>query len=94
LRAFLQVPDPEPAVSPAAAARAAATAESEERDVIPWLRQLGFRADEAHRAAEFCETLPDASPEERVRAGLSFLGRSRRRTMNLPESAANPTRAG
>lgn len=72
------------------AARAvAATQESEERDVIPWLRQLRFRADEARRAAEFCETLPDVSLKERVRTALSFLGRRHRRT-----PAASPIRTG
>jgi 5-methylcytosine-specific restriction endonuclease McrA len=44
-----------------------------ERDVTPWLRRLGFRADEARRAAAHCESLPEASLEERVRAALSFL---------------------
>ncbi len=44
-----------------------------ERDVIPWLRQLGFRADEARRAAAVCENIPEASLEERVRFALSLL---------------------
>jgi hypothetical protein len=44
-----------------------------ERDVIPWLRALGFRADEARRAAVACEVLHDTSLEERVRLALSFL---------------------
>jgi hypothetical protein len=54
--------------------RAAAAAE-----VVPWLRQLGFRADEARRAAEACESLSGAPLEKRVRAALSCLspGRSR-----------------
>jgi RuvA, C-terminal domain len=57
-------------------ARAAAQTAVEragERDVIPWLRHLGFRADEARRAAARCEAIPDASLEERVRLALSFL---------------------
>jgi Holliday junction resolvasome RuvABC DNA-binding subunit len=54
----------------AAALRAQAAAE-----VIPWLRQLGFRADEARRAASRCEDMPDASLERRVKAALSCLGR-------------------
>ncbi|MEK7824716.1 MAG: hypothetical protein AAB290_06725 [Candidatus Eisenbacteria bacterium] len=64
----------------AGARRAEAAAEAErarERDVIPWLRQLGFRADEARRAAALCETIPDAPLEERVRVALScFPGRA------------------
>jgi hypothetical protein len=40
-------------------------------EVIPWLRRLGFRADEARRAAALCEAIPDAPLEERVRLALS-----------------------
>ncbi|MBI3538683.1 MAG: hypothetical protein HY076_00200 [Candidatus Eisenbacteria bacterium] len=40
------------------------------RDVTPWLRGLGFRADEARRAAAACAAIPDASLEERVRFAL------------------------
>ena len=40
-------------------------------EVIPWLRQLGFRADEARRAAGRCESMPSASLEKRVRLALS-----------------------
>jgi Holliday junction resolvasome RuvABC DNA-binding subunit len=65
----------------AAAARAAAEEQREERDVVPWVRALGFRADEARRAASVCETIPDASLEERVRLALSCLGRPHRRVM-------------
>jgi hypothetical protein len=46
--------------------------QAKERDVIPWLRQLGFRLDEARRAAAFSETIPDAPLEERVRVALSY----------------------
>jgi hypothetical protein len=58
-------------------ARADAQSKPKERvqDVLAGLRGLGCRADEAHRAAEFSETLPDASLEERMRAALRFLGR-------------------
>ena len=42
------------------------------QDVIPWLRQLGFRADEARQAAALCESIPDAPLEERVRVALSW----------------------
>jgi len=54
----------------ASAARARAAAE-----VIPWLRQLGFRADEARRAAARCETLPEAPLDQRVRVALSFFAK-------------------
>jgi len=65
----------------AAAARVAAEERAKERDVVPWLRALGFRADEARRAASACETIPDASLEERVRLALSCLGPPHRRVM-------------
>jgi ribosomal protein L12E/L44/L45/RPP1/RPP2 len=56
----------------AATAHAAKEAQqAKERDVIPWLRQLGLRADEARRAAAHCEAIPDATLEERVRLALS-----------------------
>ena len=55
-----------------AAAAAQAPVEAEERDVIPWLRQLGFSAGEARRAAARCEDLPDASLERRVRVALTY----------------------
>jgi 5-methylcytosine-specific restriction endonuclease McrA len=54
-----------------AAAEAAARRAQEE--VIPWLRQLGFRADEARRGASFSRAIPDASLEERVRVALRNL---------------------
>jgi len=53
-----------------AAERARAAAE-----VIPWLRQLGFRADEARRAAAACENLAEAPLEQRVRVALSCFAR-------------------
>ena len=62
----------------AAAVELPAAAEPE-RDVIPWLRQLGFRADEARRAAARCEAMPEASLEERVRLALSVLQPPHRR---------------
>jgi hypothetical protein len=53
-------------------ARARATERDPERDVVPWLRRLGFRADEARRAAALCDDIPNAP--ERVRVALSFFG--------------------
>lgn len=64
----------------AAATRAKARAEVEQvdqRNVIPWLLQLGFRIEEARRAAECCEDIAGASLEQRVRAALAYLHRSR-----------------
>ena len=43
-----------------------------DQEVIPWLRALGFRADEARRASALSATLPGAPLEERVRAALSY----------------------
>ena len=56
-----------------AAARKQAAAE-----VIPWLRQLGFRADEARAAAARCERMPQAPLEERVRVALAFFSKPAR----------------
>jgi 5-methylcytosine-specific restriction endonuclease McrA len=58
----------------ARAAAAAKRAKEQAEEVIPWLRALGFRADEAHRAAARCETIPGAPLEERVRVALSHFG--------------------
>jgi len=53
----------------AAQDRARAAAE----EVITPLRLLGFRADEARRAAALCEAISDAPLEQRVRRALSCL---------------------
>jgi 5-methylcytosine-specific restriction endonuclease McrA len=39
-------------------------------EVVPWVRSLGFKADEARRLAECCKDMPDAPLEERVRHAL------------------------
>jgi 5-methylcytosine-specific restriction endonuclease McrA len=57
----------------AARAKIMAAQQAAERAVATCFRRLGFRADEARRAAAYCDTFPDASLEERVRIGLSFL---------------------
>jgi hypothetical protein len=44
-------------------------------DVIPWLRGLGVRIDEARKAAELCADIPDAPLEMRVRRALSYFGK-------------------
>ncbi|MEO5988183.1 MAG: hypothetical protein ABIU54_12235, partial [Candidatus Eisenbacteria bacterium] len=83
----------EQAAERAAATEATATASATEHalghidayarrdEVIPWLRQLGLRVDEAKRGAAMCDGMPDASLEDRVRFALSGLARERfRRT--------------
>jgi 5-methylcytosine-specific restriction endonuclease McrA len=70
-------------------AEAQAAAKEQAQDVLAGLRGLGCRADEARRAAQFSETLPSATLEERMRAALGFLGRRsiQRRT---PAGAFHP----
>ena len=84
------------ATATAAEARALAAAAAEESrvraaaaaEVVPWLRGLGLRADEARRAAARCEVIPDAPLEERVRCALSGLVRpSRSHTAAIPQPA-------
>jgi 5-methylcytosine-specific restriction endonuclease McrA len=58
---------------------------TDELDVIPWLRQLGYRTDQAKRAAAHCERLGGATLEERVRAALRFLAPPHRKI--LPNGA-------
>src|SRR5438094_9669747 len=45
----------------------------DERELMPWLRALGYTVEEARRAAAHCQSGPDASLEERVRLALRFL---------------------
>jgi hypothetical protein len=45
----------------------------EDREVVPWLRALGYRAGQARHAAERCEVIRHAPPVERVRFALSCL---------------------
>jgi len=74
----------------AARARAQAAKQDPEKDVVPWLRSLGFRADEARRAAAYCDSLPHVTLEERVRAALAYLrpGAPSRHACPAPEVAA------
>ncbi len=68
--------------------RAAAAAEgARNADVIPWLRPLGFRADEARRAAAECDTPAGAPLEERVRQAIRFLA-PRRAHVTAPVARA------
>ena len=59
-----------------AAEKRAATAAAKKRveEVIPYLRELGCRADEARYAAQCCERIPDAPLVERVRLAVRQLG--------------------
>ena len=74
----------------AAEAQARAVAKQQARDVMSCLQELGFRADQAHGAAEFCETLADATLEDRVRAALKFLCPRTRSQGRFESSAAAP----
>ena len=48
------------------------------QEVIAPLRQLGFSAEEARRAAALCETIPEASLERRLRRALQYFQPRRR----------------
>src|SRR5207249_8629019 len=54
--------------------RTRAAAQQAAEEVVPWLRALGFGAGEARRAAARCETVADASLEQRVRLALTCFG--------------------
>jgi 5-methylcytosine-specific restriction endonuclease McrA len=65
----------EQAQAATAEAREAATAAKRKQaadEVIPYLRTLGFRADESRAAAALCEPIPEASLEQRVKLALSY----------------------
>jgi hypothetical protein len=66
-----------------AEARARAAAE----EVIAPLRSLGFRTDEARSAAALCESIPDASLEERVRRALTYFHPPRTSLRSAPWGA-------
>jgi len=51
-----------------------ARAKAAAQEVVPWLRALDFGAGEARRAAARCETVADASLEQRVRLALTCFG--------------------
>ena len=75
-------------VKESAAAEAAAAAErAKEQDVVPWLRELGIRAEEARRVAKLCEAIPDAPLNERVRYALSCTS-TRARLAHTPMAPA------
>jgi hypothetical protein len=59
-----------------------------DRSVVPWLRHLGCRLEEAREAAESCESFPpETSLEDRIRAALRFLA-ARRGVMKPARTAA------
>ena len=88
----------------AAAARAAAKAARErakevngaetarlqphQLEVIPWLRELGCRADDCRTAVERCRDMADAPLEDRVKAALGWFGARISRTIR-PVSASD-----
>jgi hypothetical protein len=47
----------------------------EHADLLAGLRSLGCRGELARRAAEFSQSLPGATLEERLRAALQFIGK-------------------
>jgi hypothetical protein len=57
-------------------------------EVIPWLRQLGLRKEEAIQAAQLCESMPDASLEARVKRALT--GWVPRGTVRIPAPMPSP----
>jgi hypothetical protein len=60
---------------PAAERVQSAEAEEQLRDIQACLRRLGYRSDEARRAAEHAAAATASGLEERTRAALQFLGR-------------------
>ena len=60
-----------------------------EKDVTPWLRKLGVRAEQAHRIAASCEALPsETSLEERVRFAVRQLAPPHRHAAPSRSTAA------
>ncbi len=50
-----------------------AATRQETQDIFNGLRELGFRAVESRRAAEYSAALPDSTLERRMRAAISYL---------------------
>jgi hypothetical protein len=79
----------------AAASKAAAEMTKRKQaadEVIPYLRTLGFRADESKAAAALCEPIPEASLERRVKVALSFF--ANRHCTRTAAPAPPPSMAG
>ncbi len=47
--------------------------------MMPYLRNLGFRADEVRPAAALCESVPNASLEERLKVAPSYFAKRQAR---------------
>jgi hypothetical protein len=74
----------------AAVERGGAALESDDADVTPWLRALGYPADRVRHAVAKCGVMPGDTPlEDRVKAALRFLMPPHRRL-----TPAMPTAAG
>jgi hypothetical protein len=76
-----------------AQARGQAAAKEQFQDVLAGLRSLGCGANEARCAAEFSETFPGATLEERMRAALKFLSRSCKVSVTGPTGTRLPAGA-
>jgi hypothetical protein len=59
-------------------------------EVIPYLRTLGFRADESRAAAALCEPIPEASLEQRVKLALSYFANRHCTRWKPPTAEAAP----
>ena len=46
---------------------------SEDLDVRPWLRTLGYRGDQLKCAADYCDQMAEGTLEERVKTALRLL---------------------
>jgi len=69
-------------------AQAAAVEQDPERSVVPWLLQLKIRPNDARRAAAYCESIPAAPLEQRVKMALGYLATSRGRVVKPLGTAA------
>jgi 5-methylcytosine-specific restriction endonuclease McrA len=75
--------------APEAAREQSAAEAARDKDVIPWLRQLGYNLHRARQGAEACAHIPDATLEERVKVALRALApMSVRRAVRMTASTA------
>lgn len=70
---FMQHKRREAAEARVRAAAEKAAVDAQEREIGPALRELGFRRDDARRAAALCATIREAPLEERIRLALKSL---------------------
>jgi 5-methylcytosine-specific restriction endonuclease McrA len=72
----------------AAEAERAKIEKDPDRSVVPWLRHMGCRLEDAREASAYCESLPpETTVEDRLRAALRFL--STRRGIARPAKCAD-----